>query len=244
MSLDGYQRSRYLLIIEKIKKDIESGKLEPGEKLPSEYKLAKDLGVSRTTLREALRILEEESIVIRKHGIGTFINKKPIFSSGIEELISITDMIKMEGKTPGTRLLFSDYVDPIDEDKIELKLSDQESVFLVKRIRTANNDPMIYCIDKIPGHLIPQGSEFEKEESLFHFMDDEAAVTISYATAFIETIGYHEEISKILECEKGTPLLVLKQTHYDLHEKPVLYSINFFRADKFRFSVFRKRLKF
>ncbi|MFC0470474.1 GntR family transcriptional regulator [Halalkalibacter kiskunsagensis] len=243
MSLDGYQRSRYLLIIEKIKKDIESGILEPGEKLPSENKLAKDLGVSRTTLREALRILEEEGIVIRKHGIGTFINRKPIFSSGIEELISITDMIKVEGKTPGTRLLFSGYTDPIEEDKSELRLDDQESVFLVKRIRTADSEPMVYCIDKIPEHLIPKDSVFENE-SLFDFMDEKAAVTISYATAFIETIGYHEEISKILQCEKESPLLVLKQTHYDLHEKPVLYSINFFRADKFRFSVFRKRVKF
>ncbi|WP_025028648.1 GntR family transcriptional regulator [Caldalkalibacillus mannanilyticus] len=242
MSMELTNRSRYLVIIDKIKQDIEQGILQQGEQLPSEYNLAKTLGVSRTTLREALRILEEENIVIRRHGIGTFINKKPIFHSGIEELTSVTDMIIKEGKKPGTSLLFSDYAEPIDEDRKELKLGSKELVYLVKRVRTADDKPMVYCIDKIPSSLIPPGSKLTTE-SIFSFIEDTASVSISYATAVIETIGYHDEISEILECEQGTPLLVLKQTHYDLNDQPVLYSINFFRADTFSFSVFRKRVK-
>jgi len=242
MTLEMSNRSRYLMIIEKIKNDINNGILKAGEQLPSEYKYAKALGVSRTTLREALRILEEENIVIRRHGIGTFINRKPIFNSGIEELISITDMILNEGKKPGTRLLFSDYTNPIEEDIKELKLSEDDQVFLVKRVRTADESPMVYCIDKIPANLIPQGTLLE-QESLFAFIEETSSSTISYATAVIETMSYHKEISSILECEEGSPLLVLKQTHFDQYDTPVLYSINFFKSDTFRFSVFRKRVR-
>ncbi|WP_066057723.1 GntR family transcriptional regulator [Robertmurraya korlensis] len=236
-----YQKSRYLIVIDQIKDKIKNGELEPGERLPSETDFAKQLHVSRTTLREALRILEEENIITRKHGIGTFVNKKPVISGGIEELFSVTNLIEREGKTPGTELLFSGYVEPQEEEINELKLKKNEMVLLVKRVRTANEMPLVYCIDKIPAHLFPGGYQLN-DESLFDFLEEEANVTITYAKAFIETMGYHEEISDILKCESGTPLLILKQVHYDSNDEPVLYSINFFRADQISFNVFRKRI--
>src|SRR5690606_21282713 len=146
----NYQTPRYLVVMEQIKEKIKNGELEPGEKFPSEMAFAKELGVSRNTLREALRILEEENIIIRKHGVGTFVNEKPIFSGGIEELFSITDMIEREGKNPGTEILFTGFVDPHSDDVEELKLKENEQVYLVKRVRTADDIPVVYCIDKIP----------------------------------------------------------------------------------------------
>lgn len=237
----NYQKSRYLFVIDLIKEKIRNGELEPGERLPSENDFAKQLRVSRTTLREALRILEEENIITRKHGVGTFVNKKPVFYGGIEELFSITELIEREGKTPGTSLLFSGYVEPQEEEINELNLDEQELVFLVKRVRTANNIPLVYCIDKIPAQLLPNRYKLT-EKSMFSFLEEEANVTITYAKADIETMGYHEEISEILECDNSTPLLILKQVHYDASDRPVLYSINFFKSDQISFNVFRKRI--
>src|SRR5690625_4480847 len=102
MSIKADTRHLYLQVIDEIKRGIDSGKYKENEKLPSEFQLAKLLGVSRTTLREALRIMEEKSIVTRRHGVGTFVNPKPIFSSGIEELSSVTTMIEQSGRTPGS----------------------------------------------------------------------------------------------------------------------------------------------
>lgn len=101
MSIKGNFRSLCLLVMDKIKSDIDSGKLKPGERLPSEADLSKQLGVSRATLREALRLLEEEKIVIRRHGVGTFINSRPVFSGGIGELFSVTDAIERQGYVAG-----------------------------------------------------------------------------------------------------------------------------------------------
>lgn len=237
----SYQTPRYLIVIDQIKGKINDGELEPGERLPSETDLAKELRVSRNTLREALRILEEENIVVRRHGVGTFVNKKPVFSGGIEELFSITDMIEREGKTPGTELLFTGYVEPHSDDIKELNLNENEQVLLVKRVRTANGQPLVYCIDKIPANLLAKGYKFN-EESMLTSLQQDAGITISYAKADIKTIGYHEDISDILDCEQDTPLLVLKQIHFDLYDNPVLYSLNFFRSDQISFSVFRKRM--
>ncbi|WP_245751587.1 GntR family transcriptional regulator [Amphibacillus marinus] len=224
-----------------MKEKITSGELEPGQRLPSEMDFAKQLRVSRNTLREALRILEEENIIIRKHGIGTFVNKKPVFSGGLEELFSITDMIKREGKAPSTKWLFSGYADSHSEDRTELNLEQSEKVFLVKRLRLADGAPLVYCIDKIPATLLTENYRLSNE-SMLEALQSDAGVTISYAKADIKTVGYHEDISNILECEPDTPLLILKQTHYDLNDHPVLYSLNFFRSDQVSFNVFRKRI--
>ncbi|WP_163579516.1 GntR family transcriptional regulator [Gracilibacillus saliphilus] len=236
-----YQTPRYVHVIEQIKAKINDGELEPGERLPSEMDFAKQLNVSRNTLREALRILEEENVIIRKHGIGTFVNKKPSFSGGIEELFSVTDFIKREGKEPGTNLLFQGIVDAVSEDKQELDLNDEDRVYLVKRVRTADGEPLVYCIDKVPVSLIGEDYYFGEESMLYSFQEKKG-ITISYAKADIKTIGYHQEISEILESDPDQPLLILKQTHYDTNDQPILYSLNFFRADQVSFSVIRKRI--
>ncbi|SDZ20111.1 GntR family transcriptional regulator [Evansella caseinilytica] len=237
----NYHTPRYLIVIDQIKSKIMNGELERGKRLPSETDFAKELRVSRNTLREALRILEEEHIIIRKHGVGTFVNNKPVFSGGIEELFSITEMIEQEGKKPGTELLFTGYVEPHSDDIEELQLTGKEQVLLVKRVRTADKAPLVYCIDKIPANLLAKGYKFN-EESMLHSLQEEAGITISYAKADIKTIGYHEEISEILECDKNTPLLILRQVHYDTTDRPVLYSLNFFKSDQISFSVYRKRV--
>src|SRR5699024_12579823 len=102
MSLKMDSRHLYLQVIDQIKRDIENGKYKTKQKLPSEFQLSKELGVSRATLHEALRILEEENIVTRKHGVGTFVNPKPIFSQGLEQLNSESYMIEQCGHVRGS----------------------------------------------------------------------------------------------------------------------------------------------
>ncbi|HLR08720.1 MAG TPA: GntR family transcriptional regulator [Bacillota bacterium] len=238
--MNHLQTPRYLIVIEQIKNRIREGKLVPGEQLPSEVDFAKELGVSRNTLREALRILEEENVVTRRHGIGTFVNQKPTFTGGLEELFSITDLIEREGKKPGTEILHTGHAAPHADDIEALKLENNERVFLVKRLRTANGVPLVYCIDKMPLAFV--GEEYTlKQESLFSSLED-AGIIISYAKAEINTMSYHEEISKIMKCDRETPLLILRQIHYDTHHRPVLYSINFFNSKQISFNVLRKRM--
>lgn len=100
MSTKTDNRHLYLKVIDRIKEDIQTGVYAEKEKLPSEFELSKLLGVSRATLREALRVLEEEKYLIRRHGVGTFVNSRPLFSTGIEQLASVTKMIEQVNMTP------------------------------------------------------------------------------------------------------------------------------------------------
>lgn len=241
MSIKSDNRHLYLQVIDRLKQDIEKGLYKEREKLPSEFDLAKQLGVSRATLREALRILEEENVIIRRHGVGTFVNAKPLFTSGIEQLNSVTNMIEIAGMSPGTIFLSSSTQGPTEEDVRRFNCSLDEEIVVIERVRTANGEPVVYCIDKIPEKILPDNFSLE-EESIFNLLEMKANRKITYAVAQIEPIGYHEKISPILECDPETALLVLKQMHYDEMDEPILYSVNYFKADKFRFHVLRKRV--
>ncbi|MCA1030132.1 GntR family transcriptional regulator [Bacillus timonensis] len=241
MSIKLDNRHLYLQVIEQIKKEIDVGKYKEKERLPSEFHLSKQLGVSRATLREALRILEEENVIIRRHGVGTFVNSKPVFTSGIEQLCSVTDMIQQAGMKPGTIFLSSSVESSTEEEMKRFSFVESLDIVLIERVRTANGDPVVYCIDKIPSKIIPSNFSLENE-SLFEFITTKTGRNISYAVTHIEPIGYHEKISPILECDPETALLVLKQMHYDENDHPVLFSLNYFKADKFDFHVVRKRI--
>ncbi|MRX70653.1 UTRA domain-containing protein [Bacillus lacus] len=241
MTIKSDNRHLYLQVIDKIKDDIHKGIYLEKQKLPSEFELSKTLGVSRATLREALRILEEENVIIRRHGVGTFINSKPLFSSGIEQLNSVTAMIENGSRVPGTIFLSSMETSPTEEDAKKFQCSPEQDMFVLERVRTANEEPVVYCLDKIPRNLLPQ-TFIHEQESLLELLEEEAGKYISYAVTEIEPIGYHEKISQVLECDPETSLLLLKQMHFDEYDQPVLYSLNYFKADKFSFHVVRKRL--
>lgn len=241
MSIKMDSRHLYLQVIDEIKRDIENGTYKAKEKLPSEFQLSKMLGVSRATLREALRILEEENVVTRRHGVGTFVNPKPIFSSGIEQLASVTSMISQSGKKAGSEYLSTEFVEATEEDCNRFAPKKVKMLAKIERVRTADNEPVVFCIDKIPEGLIPI-ERVHKEDSIFKLMEEHTNKTIAYAVTYIEPISYHDRIYDILNCEPDQSLLLLKQMHYTMDDEPVLYSVNYFRADVFSFHVLRKRM--
>ncbi|TDL34996.1 GntR family transcriptional regulator [Jeotgalibacillus sp. S-D1] len=241
MTIKTDNRHLYLQVIDRLKKDIDNGVYKEKERLPSEFELSRQLGISRATLREALRILEEENRIVRRHGVGTFVNAKPLFTSGIEQLYSVTDMIKMAGMEPGTVFLSSTNQGPTDEDLTRFASTPDDEMTVIERVRTANGDPVVYCIDKVPAALMPTSFTHE-DGSMFSLLEENGGLFISHAVTHIEPVGYNEKVSPILNCEPETALLVLKQLHFDDKDQPILYSLNYFRADRFSFHVVRKRV--
>ncbi|WP_077621911.1 GntR family transcriptional regulator [Sediminibacillus massiliensis] len=241
MTIRSDTRQLYLQVIDRLKKDIENGLYKEKEKLPSEFELSKRLGVSRTTLREALRLLEEENVLTRRHGVGTFVNTKPLFSSGIENLNSVTDMIISSGKTPGAQYISTEIIEASIEDKNRFMPKEIDSLAKIERVRTADGEPVVYCVDKIVKELIPI-EKVHNQDSIFHVLEDYGSKHVSYAVTHIEPVGFHADISPLLNSQPDQSLLLLKQMHYTDTDEPVLYSANYFRSDVFSFYVVRKRI--
>lgn len=236
------QRHLYVQVIERLKEDIDSGVFKENERFPSEFELARSLGVSRATLREALRVLEEEKVIVRKHGVGTFVNPRPLFTSGIEQLSSVSSMICDAGMVPGTIFMEVQEGLPSEEMIGKFDCEANDSLVTIKRVRTADGEPVVYCVDHVLSKNLDGGSDVVLNESLFDLIEQSGRIRIVQAVANIEPVGYDDEASSILRCGVDIPLLVLLQHHYSEEGEMVLYSKNYFRADKFSFHVVRKRV--
>jgi GntR family transcriptional regulator len=236
-------QQQYLRVIELMKENIESGIYKENDRLPTDFELAQEFNVTQTTLRKALTILVDEEVLTRQHGVGLFINPKPIFTSGIEQLESVSAMIENAGMEPGTIFMDVSDTDLTDECITQyFEIAEEEKLVTIKRVRTADGEPVVYCVDNLLSKYIPNETNELFSISMFDAIEQSGDVRIVQAIAHIEPVGYDEEASSILRCGVDVPLLVLKQRHYTDDGEMVLYSKNYFRADKFSFHVVRKRV--
>lgn len=229
------------LISEGIIKLISDGTITKGAKLPSEAKLAQDFNVSRNVIREALNRLAIYGYVSRRHGVGTFvISTKPILQAGIESLESITDFIDAAGYIPGTRnkQIWKGPVDKIIQDHLEIP--EGEEAIQIKRIRTADNRPIVLAYAVLNPVFFSSLETFSLEESLFDFIAANR-IHLTHSLCYIKTkVATHEE-SEQLECNEGDSLLCLEQIFYNSRNQAVLYSYSSYNDRLMTFKVIRKR---
>jgi GntR family transcriptional regulator len=83
---------------------VQAGEFRAGARLPSEPDLAQDLGVSRSSLRAAIALLEEDGLLRRLHGSGTYVTHKPLLRNDLSRNFSVSAMIAATGLEPGTLL--------------------------------------------------------------------------------------------------------------------------------------------
>ncbi|RAK11166.1 GntR family transcriptional regulator [Halanaerobium saccharolyticum] len=236
------KRPLYLKIKEHIENLIDQEIYEAGDKLPSETAFAKELDVSRASLREALRVLEKEGKIIKSQGVGTFVSKPiPRFKRGIEELFSVTDTIKKEGFTPGTIGL------EVEKEKIDkhlalkMNIKEDEKILKIQRIRTADDKAVVFCIDYLNINIFPIDINDDFSHSLFDLLENKYDLKIKYAVTKIIPVTARERLMEKLNVKKYSPILLLEQMHYDDQERLFLYSKNYFRSDQFQFKVLRSR---
>ncbi|MGB9678764.1 MAG: GntR family transcriptional regulator [Thermoanaerobacteraceae bacterium] len=235
------KRPLYELALRKMEELIKTGQWKEGEKLPSEAKLAKQFGISRATLREAMRILEDEGLIVKQQGIGTFVKNKPLIKSGLEELFSVTSLIERQGMIPGTKDFTVYRLPAYDGEADNLKLKPGSIIYKVERVRTANDIPVVYCIDRLPEEIL--GDSFNGfEQSMFAYLESEHSIKITYAVSNIRIIKHDPIVEKKLKMDKNDSILLLEQVHYDEKNIPILYSSNYFNSSKFDFYIIRKRI--
>ena len=151
-------------------------------------------------------------------------------------------MIRDAGMEPGTIFMEVQENPPTDEMMGKFDCGTEDSLVTIKRVRTADGDPVVYCIDHVLSRNLNAGAEDLLKESIFDAIEKSGKIRIAQAIANIEPVGYDDEASSILRCGVDIPLLVLIQYHYSEEGEMVLYSKNYFRADKFSFHVVRKRV--
>ena len=235
------KKSAYLCAREKILAYIQDNQLY-GKRLPSETEFAQAMGISRNTVREAIRLLEQERVVYSRHGVGTFvINKGSQLSSNIAVFHSISSIIRSHGYRPGTRSVVTGVIQADGELAAKLEIGEGAAVLAVERVRTADGDPVILVRDYLP-QLPGMEEKYAggQEESFLDFLKKNYEVEIGYANCSIRAMISDEDLGAKLQLQEPTALIVLSQFHYSTDGRMIFYSDSYFVSDKFNFNVIRQ----
>ena len=218
-------------------------RLGKGDRLPSQEEFAEQLDISRATLREALVGLASEGIIHQIHGIGTFVAEDlSVIRSNAELNLSITEMIRDQGMEPGTsevkisieRASFGMEGDTGEEAEIEL--------IYLRRVRTADGSPFAYTVAYLPRAL--KGLVLDEQAyfgSLYQYLQDHCNEFVSEARSIIEAGVCDEEVSQKLAIPIQTPILIMRQCHYNQVGKLLIRSIDYFVHNRLQLKVRRSR---
>lgn len=215
-----------------------------GDQIPSEEALVQMFRVSRATVREALKLLEEEKVITVRHGLGRFVALDPNsqISEDVTRLESVTEMSQNMGFTLETEVL--SFYNEIASDKVaaHLNLTAGERVYVLKRVRKAGGEIIIFSIDIFPKSLTPKEPCPEDfKGSLVALMENAWGERLSYARTTLSATMLDEEVGQHPDLDRNVPWILMEQINFDAYDQPILYSRDFHRSDKFQFHVLRRR---
>jgi GntR family transcriptional regulator len=221
---------------------ISSGEWRPGQRLPSEPELAASFGVSRSTLREALRSLEEDGFLTRARRAGTFVTHRPRLVTNLDVNFGVTDLIRSVGMRPGTENLKTFQARATAVEAERLSLPPSSAVTVVERVRTANGEPVVFSRDVVPSFLLQEGErtlEGLGQSSIYDALEQLGARVVQ-GVASIRPARATRMLAAQLRVSLGTLLLHLVQVDYDGTGRPVLLTYEYHRADAFEVTVVRR----
>jgi GntR family transcriptional regulator len=215
----------------------------PGSQLPPEPELAAELGVSRATLREALRSLEEEGLVRRTRGAGTFVVDRAKMANNLDANFGVSDAIRFSGMTPGTEHATVRVEAASAEEADRLDLEPGEDVVVIDRVRTADGRPVVLSRDILALRVVGDDDRILsalQTGSVYDVFEGDLGIVIHHGLATFRPTRADGYVASRLGVERGTLLLFVRQLDFDESGRPVLSSQEHHLADAFEFSVVRR----
>ncbi|MBP6176736.1 MAG: GntR family transcriptional regulator [Anaerolineales bacterium] len=212
-----------------------------GQRLPSEPELAKRLGVSRATLREAMRSFETQGLIRRRQGSGTFVvGKVQALDSGLEVLESLETMAKRLGLEVTVSDLSVEAVSADEELAGQLNVKVNDLLTRVRRVMRADGRPVAYLVDILPESLLhSKDLPANFHGSVLDFLLGRGDPLAS-SRANVSAIGATAEVAKALQIQRGDVLLHFHSQLFDSNNHIVDYSLSYFIPGYFHFHVVRR----
>ena len=213
---------------------IEDGRLPRGARLESELDLAEQLGISRPTMRAAIKQLVDKGLLIRRRGIGTTVAPRPVRRA--VALTSLYDDLKREGREPRTRVLALEEVLCPPDVAEHLGLEPTAPVLSFERLRIAGSDPIALMHNVVPAGLLELGRGDLERTGLYDVFR-ENGITPHVATQQVGARKAGAEEAELLEIEPGDPVLTMSRVAYDTGGRPIEYGSHRYPAESYWFEM-------
>jgi len=235
-------RPLYARAIDALRVLIESEHFATGDRLPSEELLAKQLGISRSTLREAMGHLETQGVIVRRQGVGTFV-AEPAHSSllgGIEQLESLQSRARKAGFDVQTdeRRVSREPVHP--EWSRELGQYFQGELARLESVQSVNGRRMAYFDSYLP---LAFGDLRELETfdgTAIEFINRYSDAGVSHTRSGVFAIRADAGLAARMGVEPDEAILHLKEIYFSARSVAVGISMNYFLTEAFHFYVIRQ----
>jgi GntR family transcriptional regulator len=210
-----------------------------GKFLPNEIQLAKQLAISRSTLRHALNKLVYEGLLVRKKGVGTKV-AEPAISSKSKNWLSFTQEMQARGIAIKNFELHVTWVTPDDNVANFFEINTAKKVLKLERLRGKQEGPFVYFISYFHPRVGLTGEE-DFKRPLYDILEKEQHVVATLSKEEISAKAADKFIASKLEVEPGSPILLRKRFVYDQGDRPIEYNLGYYRADSFVYTVESRR---
>jgi GntR family transcriptional regulator len=215
---------------------------QPGERLLTEPELAKQLNVSRATLREAMRTFETQGLIYRHQGSGTFvIHPSQVIDTGLEMLESIETLSKRIGLEVSMGDHKIDHRIANEEHAKALSLGINDQVLYVSRVIQAEGRPVAYLIDVLPDDVLSRDElDHGFSGSMLDLLLKRGSPVLASSRCEINAVQATPDVAKALKIQRGDVLLRFIAYLYSTNGRVVDYSYSYFLPGYFNFHVIRR----
>ena len=224
-----------------LRKQIESGKFAPEEKLPSENELAKKFDVSRVTIRRALQSLENESMIYRCQGLGSFVSDERA-SHNLVRLTDFNEDMAKAGLDASSKVIAFQSVDAPDWLEEILDVEPGTKVIRIDRRRLGDGEPIAFDSTWLPilyGQLMDKDAL--QQSTIYKQLEAEYDIPVIRGCYRMSAELADEKLSNHLDVPENSALFLIDRISYTIGEKPVYYQKRYYRNDKVMYEMTLER---
>jgi GntR family transcriptional regulator len=225
----------YYQLAQTMETAIRSGQLSSGSHLENEIDLARQLRVSRPTVRRAIDVLANRGLVIRRHGIGTLVLPERVRVP--ERLSSLYDELAEAGRSPMTRVLAYETVASPAEVAASLRLNRGTPVLHLERLRSARGDPIALMQSFMPLPLREIVTEADLARTGLYRLLKQGGIHLRLASQTIGARRAQRREGRLLDIAVGSPVLTMRRISYDDAGLPVEHATHVYAADRYAFDM-------
>ncbi|MHB1405580.1 MAG: GntR family transcriptional regulator [Desulfitobacteriaceae bacterium] len=237
----------YQQVKEYLRTLIDSGKLGEDEQIPSERELCLQFGISRTTIRQALNESEQEGLIYKVHGKGTFVAPRKI-DQELLTMNSFEDTVLSRGLKPKMTVLAVESLQPTLEINAILKL-DMVNLTKISLLGHGDDEPIVYYESFIAEQLgkavaaeAIKRSNQGLSYSTYQLYRDCCGIIPRETHQTIEAAVADSMTAEILQIRKGTPIFLTTSIVYTDNNQPIEYKKVRYRGDKYKFNITRRHI--
>lgn len=222
----------YFQVAEQLEKAILDGTLVAGDRISNEVTLAQELGLSRPTMRQAIQVLVDKGLLVRKRGVGTQVVQGKVHRP--LELTSLHDDLTKAGQRQRTEVLALERRAADERVAGELQLAGGEEVWFLERLRYVNDEPLAHMQNYLPCRVVDLTDVDLSTHGLYATLRD-AGVAMRVARQRISARRAEADEARMLGEKRGAPLLTMERTAYDDAGRAVEYGVHAYRPDRYAF---------